>query len=279
MPAAALNRHYSLPAELAGRQPLAGQLARLHEWATALVQLDRQGAGVVERTWRNQARSLLLLLGFAHVHMRRRGECSLQWLLDADLLAAFFSFQLHKGNSCNTMLQHIAAFKKALAWLRGTAAAGAAADRVADWLARLGHQLQTAAPRRVADVGELQQQGRWAAASELVMLLERLRVRALAAVPPTGSCLPWAARLLHDAALGNIMFGYMPPMRSFIIRSLAAPSPNPRCLDPDCGAAGACRGNRLAVDPATGHLCMVLVHYKNQKRQASPLSLLTNFQT
>lgn len=83
-------------------------------------------------------------------------------------------------------------------------------------------------------------------------------------VPEEGLCIPHIARLLYDAALSSLMFGYMPTLSLSCLRSLKAPSSQPKCGDPNCKQPGRCRGNRLEYK--LGSMWSSLPHHKNQKR-------------
>ena len=105
-------------------------------------------------------------------------------------------------------------------------------------------------------------------AQELVRLFEGLKQRALKVWPqdqarPVSS---FQARLLMDAVLTNLMFGWLPPMRTGVFRSLLLPGSDTLCTSPDCQASseGQCRGNRVVRE--AGVLGLSIAHHKNESR-------------
>ena len=59
-------------------------------------------------------------------------------------------------------------------------------------------------------------------ADKVVKMVEGLRLEALAEMPKEGNAplSEYSARLLHNAALGNTMFGHIPPPRLSCLRTL-----------------------------------------------------------
>ena len=107
----------------------------------------------------------------------------------------------------------------------------------------------------------------------LCLSLRDLRVAALQALPAPGQmCTINGARLLHDACMTSCMFGYLPPIRLFCIRSMQVPTQD-TCLKVECGGSRGCKGNRLAVRQG-GQLWLDLPHHKNRDRwHADPIIL------
>lgn len=54
-------------------------------------------------------------------------------------------------------------------------------------------------------------------------------------------------RALHDVAMGCFMFGWLPPLRPFNIRTLLVPSFKGPCPCVDCQYPDQCKGNRLYI--------------------------------
>ena len=131
---------------------------------------------------------------------------------------------------------------------------------MADWLSKLSRQLSQTMPRKRKDPLELQEQGLWMDAPEVVQLHERIRTTALSYAPLAPQfCSPWQAQQLHDACLVNLSMGYLPPVRPACLISIQTPSLDSRCLKQDCRLRD-CKGNRLQL--RDGRLSLVLPHHK-----------------
>ena len=177
--------------------------------------------------------------------------------MDAGLLAAYISFMQHKGSALSTLTQGISHLRKVLDWLAVTAVdlqQGRRVEQVADWLSKLSRQPSQTMPRKRKDPLELQEQGLWMDAPEVVQLHERIRTTAFSYAPLAPRfCSPWQAQQLHDACLVNLSMGYLPPVRPACLISIQIPSPDSRCLKQDCRLRD-CRGNRLVVLQASPKL-------------------------
>ena len=275
VPARSLNKHYGLPTWLLAAQPLAAQIEQLHSWCTEPINLSRDGAPLSDRTWQNILQSITCFLGFCHFYLSIEAPC-LQEFSEAEHYVLFIAFLMAKDLSILSLVQHISHARKVLLFQEQSAhgvAAAARLARVALWLQQLRAQLVCSIPRKRRAPDELEEEGAWMAPPELVSLFERLRVAALQALPAPGQmCTINGARLLHDACMTSCMFGYLPPIRLFCIRSMQVPTQD-TCLKMECGGSRGCKGNRLAVRQG-GQLWLDLPHHKNQDRwHADPIIL------
>ena len=261
------HSHYSLPQHLQHRDPLYSQISVFKSWCTTPVQLDRHSRAICSRSLCNVMADLLLFLGFLHHFLTaaQRGHAvmSMSLTMDAGLLAAYISFMQHKGSALSTLTQGISHLRKVLDWLAVTAVdlqQGRRVEQVADWLSKLSRQLSQTMPRKRKDPLELQEQGLWMDAPEVVQLHERIRTTALSYAPLAPQfCSPWQAQQLHDACLVNLSMGYLPPVRPACLISIQIPSPDSKCLKQDCRLRD-CQGNRLQL--RDGRLSLVLPHHK-----------------
>ena len=261
-----LKRHYQLPQVAKDAMPLKGQMEAFHAWATTPYQLDRVDYNAASSsTWLNHSNHVYLYMGFLH-HYKDESRPTLAAFKDADKYASYLAFLLKKENAISAFTLQISTAKKVLSFLKTTASfeEGKHLDDVRAWLEQAKGQLTAGLPKRRLSVADLEADGSWEDAHMLVQLLDKFRTSVLERVPEEGLCIPHIARMLHDAALSSLMFGYMPTLRLSCLRSLKAPRPQPKCSDPDCKQPGRCKGNRLEYK--LGSMWIALPHHKNQKR-------------
>ena len=181
-----------------------------------------------------------------------------------ELFSRYIAFQMAKGNSFTNLEHQIGHAKRVIQFLeRGSATLHASANSIKLWLHRLKHQLSSVLLKAKADIAQLEVDGAWADAKTVVTVLETFRVTVLRELPEFGDLLPYLARLLHDACLVNVLFGYLPPIRISCVIKLQMPSAQHNCLDVDCRISG-CKGNRLELRP--DGMYMVLPHHKNTRK-------------
>lgn len=258
-------KHYRLNKKLQAQEPLHSQMVAFHQWLVAPIQLDRNGGPSASRTVQNIVRNVYLYQGFLHWHLATE-DFSLLHFLDLDLYSKYISFQLAKENSRVNLSQQLSNARKVLAFLKRKADARlcASISSIETWMLRLSKQIVALLPQARQDIGQMEQEGTWLPASDLVALLDKLRVEAVRAVNMEGCVSEYGARLLHDAALSSTMFGYIPPPRLSCLRTLQVPWLK-GCLHVDCiGSAGHhdCGGNRLEMRGRD--MWMILPHHKNQ---------------
>lgn len=262
VPAADMSCHFSLPARQRQQQPLKAEMLALTAWFTEPVQLDRQGGPVVPSTMDNLSRAIYQYLGFLY-HFMGKSQATLQQFLDLHCYAAYMSFQRSKGNTYTTLSMLISFARKVAAYLKKSFVPGSmqavGVEAALAWYNRLNNQLARVMPQASvrAELEELP------SAREVVLLIEKLKQSALRSLPPLGQIMSFeSARLLHDACLACLMFGYLPPIRLVCLRTLQLPT-TAKCLVPGCLKPG-CRGNRLGW--LGGHLALYLNHYKVEKK-------------
>ena len=175
-----------------------------------------------------------------------------------------------------------------LAWLRSQAALQGTPytteqqqqyDRQVEYMESIANQLGPVKHKAKADKQQLQAEGKWLDAIEVVHFVEQLRGRAVAqllALPgqvqalvagTSSKAAVGAARALHDALLAAFNFGYMPPIRPSCIITIQHPAmvgvAASTCKGAGCIISG-CLGNRLERQGAGYRL--VLPHHKNARR-------------
>ena len=199
---------------------------------------------MVNRTVENIITTTRLFLGFVKKHVpkaERPRLLSMELLLNAQPQAAFWSFQVKAGCGKNTVAQRISHLRSVLAYLEVGAdpQQGMKVEQMADWLGRLGKQLVPSLPMQQKSIAQLQEQGEWLPAADVVQLHDRLRVAALSKIPASPAmCSPWAAMQLQGACMVNLSMEYMPPVRPSCIISLQVSDPQGRCLSQDCRQRG-----------------------------------------
>ena len=116
--------------------------------------------------------------------------------------------------------------------------------------------------KKKASVTELFAQGKWMDALDLLNLIAFAKEVAEDAILLQGYT-DLTTRQLHDASLGCIIFGYIPPNRLQCVWSLQHPDYQGPCLYPGCSKLR-CQGNRLIItnkQPLEMHVH--LPHHKN----------------
>ena len=110
---------------------------------------------------------------------------------------------------------------------------------------------------------ELFEQGRWMDALDLLNLMTNAKEVAEDAILLRGYD-DITTRQLHNACMGCILFGYIPPNRLQCVWSLHHPDYKGPCLYPSCKKAN-CSGNRLiTISKQPLQLHLHLPHHKNE---------------
>ena len=211
------------------------------------------------RTIKNILSHAYQYLGFLGTYVHER-QPVLADFLDLESYASYVSFQKAKGNTYVHISMQLASARRVLVFLgRGGDELKVRCDAAKDWISRLCKQLSSVMPQASTrtDISDLP------AAHEIVQMIERVRQSALSSLPPVGQVMSQeTARLLHDASLACLMFGYLPPIRLVCLRTLQMPG-SIKCLVPGCTKLG-CRGNRLVWHQR--HLALQLNHYKVERK-------------
>ncbi len=260
-------KHYSLPEKIRGEQTLHSQMRDLITWLATPIMMNRSGKRSSKRTIQNIVKNVFLYLGFLHHHFKLV-NLSLDLFLDLNRYSAYISFQIAKKNGRHCLTQQISNARKLCEFLN-TAACPAKAAKISQansWLLVLSKQIVTVLHNKRTDLAVLESEGKLMPAEDLVLALDKFRRHALDGVPvgQTVVLSQFAARMLHDAALGCTLFGYIPPPRLSCIRTLQVPWSR-GCLHEDCTdlpTHHSCVGNRLEVRKT--ELWLVLSHHKNK---------------
>ena len=267
-------RHYSLPQKQQSESALHKEIREFKSWMSTPIMLSRPGKNSASRTVDNVLKNCFLYLGFLFHHLKL-GVYNLSLFLDTKMFSAYIAFLLAKGNQRACLTQLLSNARKVCQFLRRETSSGvpapvlvASVNGVETWLLRLSKQITTVLQKPKTDIAVLEKNNQWMPADELVVLLDKLRVDALAQLPADRSEVlsAYVARQIHEAALSSCLFGHLPPMRLSCIRSLQCPWFQ-RCIHRDCiGTLGNkdCQGNRLDVRGMD--LFVILSHHKNRAK-------------
>ena len=267
-------RHYSLPQKQQSQPLLHKEIREFKSWMSTPIMLSRPGKSSASRTVDNVLKNCFLYLGFLFHHLRLE-VFNLSLFLDTKMFSAYIAFLLAKGNQRACLTQLLSNARKVCHFLRRETASGgpatalvASVNGVETWLLRLSKQIITVLHKPKTDIAVLEKNNQWMAADELVVLLDKLRVDALAQLPADRKEVlsAYVARQIHEAALSSCLFGHLPPMRLSCIRSLQCPWFQ-RCVHRDCvGTLGNkdCQGNKLEVRGID--LYVILSHHKNRAK-------------
>ena len=259
VPPEKMRMRYRLPPKDQEVDPFRGQFLAFKSWMGSPVQMDRDGRQLSSRTIENISISVLEFLGFMKLHKDQAP--SLLEFLRMQSVGEFISFHVAKGNSFTTIQQQLCSIRKVISYL-GRAADGRLADQIVRaevYTSKLTKQLSWLLAKPKKDVAQLQEQGSWMAASDVVKLITAFRKETEDLLPGEGQPLSlYMARQLHDATLACCMFSYMPPIRLCVLRTLQVPQTT-KCLHPDCKNQD-CLGNKLHWKD--GELYLYMSHFK-----------------
>lgn len=253
---------------------LPNTMGRLKKWLMEPIQLDRKGRPIEEGTWKTLFDSISLFLGFlVAAKLVPIAQVSLLAVLDPNLLAHYMAFMAARGRKGSYINSALDACKRVLKWLEAThpfLAGDLQAQQyvrmLTSWMSNMGKQLGAAAAAAVDK--ELAAKKPLPSLAQLILFQHGVLTRAMR----LGAANP---RLLHDALALSLSFGFTPPPRSTVIRTLLHPDfvGLVGCGDPDCKVPG-CSGNRLEwTSPAKTALRLVMVHHKVDKFH-KPVSML-----
>ena len=251
-----MRQRYRLTEAAQEVEPLRTELNAFKDWMSCPVQMDREGGKLASRTIKNLFTNVLEYLGFCKAHLEIESPTLLEYM-DLRKLGQFVSFHVAKGNSITTIAHHLGTARKVYSYLgrRADARLGAQVHRADAYTSRMTKQLARIMPKPRSDVADLIEQGSWMAAADVVKLIHDFKLETEALLPAVGQPMSlYMARQLHDACLACLMFGFLPPTRLCVLRTLQLPETT-RCLHPDC-ISPSCTGNKLFWKEGEMHLQM-----------------------
>ena len=246
------------------------QLREFKAWCTRDFQAGRAYASVQSITWESTEKECMLLLGFAHFK-KQWAQPGLAAGVNASVINAYISAKKARGDAWSTALKTFAVLLKLISWWlsKPSLAADSVHKLVAlqAWLVDMRMQLTKVWHNAIRDPVTMQEEGKWMHAREVVCLFDKHRAEVMHAFADATSVLsPAQARRVHDVTLCCCLFGYMPPLRLYCIRTMVAPHVSRVCPEEGCSTpARPCAGNRVMINPA-GSLCFHLPHHKNAMR-------------
>lgn len=257
-----MRKHYRLPEQDREVEPLRTELRQFTEWMAEPVQMDRKAHVLSDRTVKNIHTCVLEYLGFCKAHLGVNLP-RLSEYVNMFNIAKFVSFHIAKGNSYTTIAHLLGAARKVLSYLgrQTDERLGHQIVRADEYTSRMTKQLARIMAKPRTDIGDYEAEGTWMSAPEVVKLITAFKSETEHFLPEAGVSLSlYMARMLHDACLACCMFGYMPPIRLCVLRTLQLPTAV-RCLHPDCRIPD-CKANKL--DWRDGDLYLVMTHFKVQ---------------
>ena len=243
------------------------QMKEFKAWCTRDFQADRGYDSVQRITWEQAEKEVMLLLGFAH-YKKNWAQPGLAVACNASLLSSYIAARKLRGDSWSTALKIFSTTLKVTAWLQSkpSLAPGQVQQlaSVRQWLGDMRSQLSRVWHNVVRDPVTMHEEGKWMHARDLVCLFEKHRAGVMEAFASASRVLsPKQARYVHDVTMCCCMFGWMPPLRLYCVRSMAAPAAAMVCPEEGCStSARPCVGNRVMFTPS-GSLCFHLPHHKN----------------
>ena len=260
----------SLHPTLSCRTLLQLQMREFKAWCTRDFQAGRGYDSVQNITWEQTEKEVMLILGFAH-YKKGWVQPGLGAACNASLLNSYIAARKLRGDAWSTALKSFSATMKLIAWWQSKPSLAAEQvqklARLREWLADMRSQLSKVWHNVIRDPVTLQEQGKWMNAKDVVCLFEKHRGGVMEAFANVSRVLsPAQARRVHDITLCCCMFGWMPPLRLYCIRTMTAPRSSSICLEEGCSTpARPCAGNRVMIT-SQGTLCFHLPHHKNSLR-------------
>ena len=246
------------------------QMREFKSWCTRDFQAGRGYDSVQSITWEQTEKELMLMLGFAH-YKKGWVQPGLGAACNASLLNSYIAARKMRGDAWSTGLKTFSATMKLIAWWQSKPSlAPEQVQKLAalrDWLADMRSQLSKVWHNVIRDPVTLHEQGKWMHAKDVVCLFEQHRHGVMEAFANVSRVLsPAQARRVHDITLCCCMFGWMPPLRLYCIRTVTAPSVSRVCSEVGCSTpARPCAGNSITVTPSAS-LSFHLPHHKNSLR-------------
>lgn len=249
------------------------QMADFQSWSQALYQPSRPSDLLQQssKTWESQQKRVYEYLGYLY-HSLDISRPTLEYYMDNDYFLGFLEFLKGRGVDKAGHTKAVHAAFRAVSYLKSLPATDQGRAKAAlKALKNLGTQLgQNMVPKpKAREPHQLKEQNKWMDAPELMARVEAVRLAALAEVEgmKAGTVTRMqAAKVVHNAMLATMCFGYMPPLRhNSVLLHLTGP-PHAGCIHPDCQHKQAgCLGNRVHKHPTTGIWWLDIPHHKNTK--------------
>jgi hypothetical protein len=212
-------------------------------------------------------------LGFVLVYVG--ATPSLLSYLHGDMLVLYLSFLRARRRIKATLSFHVLNAIRVVDWLTSTGAVleASAANEArlkgyVEWLQKMKEQInQNLVDNREgrAGVADLVAQKRWLEPEQLLVEVHHVVQGALQALQrgqqPSDEL---AARIMH-ALMCGMCYGYVPPLRPSVLRTLVLPGYRGPCICRGCDRRRECKGNRL-VRLEGGGWRLIAPHHKNAKR-------------
>ena len=247
-------------------------------WCTSPPCLARPSKPICQQSLKSQMVTLGSFLGYCARALQLGGsKLTLAAALQPQLIACFIRAKMQAGQQQQTVVKVQMHLYKVTQWWAAPAQQLSEAElsrlkQVQAWLGTMGRIiLLTIQPKR-KDREELEEQGKWLPAGELVRAIEparRAAIQELSSVVAARRTLTTPfCRHVHDILMAVLLFGYLPPFRVSCLASLTYDGG--ACAL--CSVAG-CRGNTLTFSQSGEVQGMLLTHHKTLGINTAPLHL------
>lgn len=234
-----------------------GWLQMLHAWCTAPLRFDRPAhiRALTDASWETTQAEVYRFLGFIRLFAGVE-QPNLHHYLNGHLVAKYASFLKARSVTPAQLADVINQARRVIAFLAHTRRLEASDLQLLSeyngWLANMGGQLARLQPLPKPNLQQLEQQGKWMRADELMVRMHRVLERARARIW-AASVAETAARFLMQALFCCTSFGYLPPIRPSVLLSLQHPGYTGPCMHKDCQHPSVCPGNTLQWEEGTGN--------------------------
>jgi hypothetical protein len=265
------QKHYGLKGvakHLLVTPPLVTQLNEMEEWCTINVDLTRQGSTIEEATWENVYNSIALYLGFL-LTFKGIIHPTLEYFLQGPMFMEYIAFHKDKGSMRHTIQGVISHGIKVVHFLKANAKGvnGDGYDGLVASMTKLRTQIGEAmVHNKKRDSSHLEEQGQWVGAKGLLGLVHGYVKDVFTLLEQEGPRTMEVARMVHDALLASIMFGWIPSLRPTCVRTLVGPSHVGEChLGKGCKRGAQCKGNQVIGNGGQGYTIHI-PHHKVAKK-------------
>lgn len=269
------------------------QLAMYEEWRTSPIMLSRPPwVDMLERgTFGGHRGQLLQLLGYIHTH-QNVSQPRLEHFLNGNLILHFIDFERQRGVGPKKLAEHVRNARYVAAWLYITQFTPEQKwsnlwlyvnyqDKMEALTQQCSRHLRPD-PQKLLKKQRMLEERSAVTAEHLVVLMQGLWNQAADMIPDLdhGSKEDKieAASYIMKVGMLSLCFGFLPPIREFIIINLMLPTYDGPCLHQNCQHASRCPGNRVTYvhsqDERVG-LKLEAMHHKTSKHAHSskPLSV------
>ena len=253
------------------------QIAAFTAFQQAAPCLAKPGKPVAHVTLDKVVNTIRTFLGYVALALRQPLTLGLALVLQPSLVTSFIRAKMAAGQAQQSIIKVVGHLTKVVAWFRSqqiSARDQAQLPSMQQWFYSMGGIILNSVSKKRRCIAEMQQQGTWTTAPQLVAAIAAFHKRTehllLVAILTEQVITQALCRQVHDACLAMTLFGWLPPLRLSCVAGLTLDGAG--CAARDCSVPG-CLGNRLQLPVSGGQsLCsMHLPHHKTEHRTGNAI--------